>query len=205
MLSTDSSSMTNNCFGVLDKTSTSKYYILGSENLALILTHLFLLHYAMCFQSNLKPSQCVQAKGQILWWSAQYGMTAFGSRDSPASAAAAAHFRPTFVHSRGRVSWCIVHTALPNQYAYEPTTSVCFNGHTQSKRPLLLEKLARRRRRRMWPFWPCRPPPPGRLSSTLEYTAAEGYTNALGGGENRITPRIAKAAYYYQYCCCKGY
>ena len=63
MLSTDSSSMTNNCFGVLDKTSTSKYYILGSENLALILTHLFLLHYAMCFQSNLKPSQCVQAKG----------------------------------------------------------------------------------------------------------------------------------------------
>ena len=55
MLSTDSSSMTNNCFGVLDKSSTSKY-ILGSENLALTYSPFFTtLCYVLSKQPQTKP------------------------------------------------------------------------------------------------------------------------------------------------------
>ena len=55
--------------------------------------------------------------------------------------AAAAHFRPTSLtlHTTlEEVSWCTTQLCQINTRT-KRTTTVCFNGHTQSKRPLLLE------------------------------------------------------------------
>ena len=98
--------------------------------------------------------------------------------------------RPTFgllLYTLEEVSWCIVHTALPNQYAYERRHRFVSTGTHRAKGRSYLRRRGGEGGwpRWCWPFWPCRP---GRALSTLEYTAAEGYTNALGGGENRITP-----------------